>query len=100
MLEPAAYGVAVSFGPNTWNFRDIVASLLAADAAVVVHDADELAAFVRKCLDEPAYSGALGERARALVESQLGATQRTIELMEAQLKRKNVLENLHGRSAA
>ena len=36
MLEPAAYGAAVSFGPNTWNFRDIVAALLAADAAVVV----------------------------------------------------------------
>ena len=27
MIEPAAYGAAVSFGPNTWNFRDIVAAL-------------------------------------------------------------------------
>ena len=39
MIEPAAYGAAVSFGPNTRNFRDIVAALLAADSAVVVHDA-------------------------------------------------------------
>ena len=30
MIEPAAYGVAVSFGPNTQNFRDVVAALLAA----------------------------------------------------------------------
>ena len=36
MIEPAAYGAAVSFGPNTWNFRDIVAAMLAHDAAVVV----------------------------------------------------------------
>ncbi|GAF72732.1 unnamed protein product, partial [marine sediment metagenome] len=29
MIEPAAYGAAVCFGPNTRNFRDIVAALLA-----------------------------------------------------------------------
>ena len=30
MIEPAAYGAAVSFGPNTRNFRDIVAAMLLA----------------------------------------------------------------------
>ncbi|MDZ7617676.1 MAG: glycosyltransferase N-terminal domain-containing protein, partial [Patescibacteria group bacterium] len=44
MIEPAAYGAAVSFGPNTRNFRDIVASLLACDSAVVVANRDELTA--------------------------------------------------------
>ena len=53
MIEPAAYGAAVSFGPNTRNFRDIVAALLAADAAVVVHDATELEAFVRRASTSP-----------------------------------------------
>src|SRR5690606_20883116 len=33
MIEPAAYGVATCFGPNTRNFRDIVAALLAAGGA-------------------------------------------------------------------
>ena len=28
MIEPAAYGAAVCFGPNTWNFRDVVAQML------------------------------------------------------------------------
>ena len=28
MIEPAAYGAAVSFGPNTWNFRDVVGLLV------------------------------------------------------------------------
>ena len=60
MIEPAAYGAAVSFGPNTWNFRDIVAALLAAEAAVVVRSAAELEAFVRRCLDEPAWAATLG----------------------------------------
>lgn len=83
MIEPAAYGVAVSFGPNTRNFRDIVAALLAADAAVVVSDESDLTTFVSRCLDDPAYGTELGSNAQALVNSQLGATQRTIALLES-----------------
>ena len=82
MIEPAAYGCAVSFGPNTWNFRDIVAALLKADAAVVVGDASDLEEFVRRCLDEPNHAEALGKRARNFVASQLGATSRTRLLVE------------------
>lgn len=79
MIEPAAYGAAVCFGPNTWNFRDIVATMLDRQAAVVVHDAAELTAFVRRCLAEPDFAAGLAERARGLVASQLGATQRTAD---------------------
>lgn len=85
MIEPAAYGAAVSFGPNTRNFRDIVTSLLAANAAFVVHNCDELEAFVRRCLEEPAYANALGTRAQQLVAGQLGATKRTVALIESLL---------------
>jgi 3-deoxy-D-manno-octulosonic-acid transferase len=81
MIEPAAYGAAVAFGPNTRNFRDIVATMLAADAAVVVRDADELSRFVRRCLAEPEYAAGLGNWARELVLSQLGATDRTFRLL-------------------
>jgi 3-deoxy-D-manno-octulosonic-acid transferase len=83
MIEPAAYGAAVAFGPNTWNFRDIVASFVAAEGAVIVRDASALEAFVRRCLDDPAYAAALGRRAQQLVNSQLGATARTIDLIDA-----------------
>ncbi|MBI2825607.1 MAG: 3-deoxy-D-manno-octulosonic acid transferase [Planctomycetia bacterium] len=82
MIEPAAYGTAVSFGPNTRNFRDIVALLLAARAAVVVQNGDDLTAFVERCLSDRTYAAGLGQRASALVASQLGATRRTIDLIE------------------
>jgi 3-deoxy-D-manno-octulosonic-acid transferase len=85
MIEPAAYGAAVSFGPNTRNFRDIVAALLAADAAVVVRSETEFAAFVGRCLEEPAWAATLGANAQALVRSQLGATERTLRLVESLL---------------
>lgn len=86
MIEPAAYGAAVCFGPNTWNFRDIVAALRAADAAVVVHDGAELTAFVRQMLAEPEHAAERGERAARLVRSQLGATQRTVDQLEMLLE--------------
>ncbi len=83
MIEPAAYGVAVSFGPNTRNFRDIVAGLLAAEGAVVVEDGQALAQFVERCLQDHAYAEQLGRRAAAHVATQLGATERTVERLLA-----------------
>ena len=85
MIEPAAYGAAVSFGPNTRNFRDIVANLLSADAAVVVKDSSQFEAFVGRCLNDPQYTTAIGKRAQQLVQSQLGATARTVALLESLL---------------
>ena len=85
MLEPAAYGAAVSFGPHTRNFRDEVGRLLAADAAVVVPDGPALTAFVEHCLDDEAYATGLGRRAADLVASQRGATGTTAAAILARL---------------
>ena len=59
----------------------MVALLLAAQAAVVVHDGDELTSFVTRCLTEPEYAAELGSRARQIVAAQRGATGRTMELL-------------------
>jgi len=82
MIEPAAYGAAVSFGPRTHNFRDVVAALLERQAAVVVQDGSQLTEFVGRCLREPHFADELGERARQVVAANLGATQRTADLLE------------------
>lgn len=96
MVEPAAYGAAVSFGPNTHNFRDIVSALLAERAAVVVHDGRELTAFLRRALEQPGWAAELGERARRFVASQQGATLRTWHRIEPLLA---VAPRVAGRSA-
>ena len=83
MIEPAAYGAAVSFGPKTHNFRDVVTALLNAQAAIVVQDANELTAFVRRCLEEHQFGQDLGAQARRVVASQLGATKRTVDALDA-----------------
>lgn len=81
MLEPAAYGAAVLFGPNTWNFRDIVEQLLARDAACVVRSADELTAAVGSLLRDSETAGELGRRASSFVATQQGAAARTVDLL-------------------
>lgn len=79
MIEPAAYGAAVSFGPETRNFRDVVQLLLDDEAAVVVRDAEQMQAFVARCLRDPQWAGELGARAREVVIRQQGATRKTLE---------------------
>jgi 3-deoxy-D-manno-octulosonic-acid transferase len=81
MIEPAGYGVAVCFGPNTSNFRDIVTLLVGQQAAVVVQNETQLREFARRCLEDPKQMRALGERARQLVLEQQGATQRTLDCL-------------------
>jgi 3-deoxy-D-manno-octulosonic-acid transferase len=83
MIEPAAYGAAVSFGPNTRNFRDIVSSLLARQAAQVVENEEALHDFVLWCLKNPGEAALQGDRARKLVFEQIGATAKTFELQQA-----------------
>jgi 3-deoxy-D-manno-octulosonic-acid transferase len=85
MIEPAAYGSAVLFGPHVWNFRDAAARLIAAGGAVQVADADSLEAAVRRLLVDAAERGRLGAAARQFVREQQGATERTLDLLDSLL---------------
>ena len=79
MIEPAAYGAAVSVGPNTWNFKDVVERLRSAEALTVVRDAESLTAFVVKAAQDTTWRQQQGERAKEVVLAQQGATTRTID---------------------
>jgi 3-deoxy-D-manno-octulosonic-acid transferase len=79
MIEPAAYGAAVLFGPHTWNFKDAVARLLEQQAAVQIDDAAALEREAARLLADAAERLRLGEAARRFVLSQQGATERTLE---------------------
>ncbi len=83
MLEPAAYGAAVCFGPDTRNFRDVVQSLLSDEAAVVVENADDLTNTLRHWLNDRRSSSAMGRRAQEFVHQQHGASARTVDLWYA-----------------
>lgn len=77
MMEPAAYGAAVLFGPHTSNFKEAVEGLLARGGALRVRDARELAAALGESLDHPRQAAARGEAGRLFVLAQNGASART-----------------------
>ncbi len=82
MIEPAAYGAAVVFGPHVWNFRDTVNRLLAENAATQVADAAELEATLQRLADDVQERERLGAAAQQFVLQQQGATARTLDLLD------------------
>ncbi len=82
MMEPAAYGAAVLFGPYTSNFRETVRELLQRAAARQVADAEELASALAEDLDDPESAAARGAAARAFVLAQNGAADRTVSELD------------------
>ena len=82
MIEPAAYGAAVVFGPHVWNFRDTATRLVDAGAAVQVADAAALEVAVCRLLADAAERKRLGTAASQFVQQQQGATERTIDCLD------------------
>jgi 3-deoxy-D-manno-octulosonic-acid transferase len=85
MIEPGGFGAAVLFGPNTWNFKDVVDLFLSHDAALVVHSAADLTDRLEDLLADQVRAADLGKRARQLVTAQRGATSTTVELIRRAL---------------
>ena len=81
MIEPAAFGAAVVFGPHVWNFAETAARLIEASAACQVADAGQLETMLRLLLEDPAERQRMGAAARVFVLRQQGATEQTIELL-------------------
>jgi 3-deoxy-D-manno-octulosonic-acid transferase len=88
MIEPAAYGAAVVFGPHVWNFKEPAAKLVGIGAAVQVAGAAELEAAVRRLLESSEERQRRGTVAQRFVLQQQGATARTITLLDALLTKR------------
>ena len=88
MIEAAAYGAAVLFGPHVWNFRDPATRLVECGGAVKVADEAQLESAVRSLLAGRERRHAMGIAARAYVVAQQGATERTLDLLGALLEKK------------
>jgi 3-deoxy-D-manno-octulosonic-acid transferase len=81
MIEPAAYGAAVLFGPHVWNFRDTAERLVDVEGAIQVADREALEKTILRLLASPAERGLLGTAARLFVLGQQGATEKTVNLL-------------------
>jgi 3-deoxy-D-manno-octulosonic-acid transferase len=89
-IEPAALGKPVVFGPHMQNFKDITRIFLAREAAVQVNNAAGLEQTLTELLASEARRTELGRRAKAVVEENLGAIDRTVEMILPELARRNL----------
>jgi 3-deoxy-D-manno-octulosonic-acid transferase len=80
-IEPAKTGVPMMHGPHVSNFADIFDILHDARAAVRVEDTDGLAEAVGALLADKGERERLAREARACVERQVGALERTISAL-------------------
>jgi len=81
VLEPAAFGAPVLFGPRHRNSRD-AALLLAANGARAVASAADIEGAMVEWIEKPDERRAAGARARAVVERGRGAAERSVQLVE------------------
>lgn len=81
VLEPAAAGVPVVFGPHTGHVEEPAALLEAAGGARRVDGPGALPGALGAWLGEPSAARAAGERARAALDAHRGALARNLDLL-------------------
>lgn len=86
ILEPAAFGAPVLFGPRHHKSRE-AAKLMEAGGGAVVTGVADLTIRLRDWLGSPAARDVAGSSARLMVENSLGAAERSYQLVMALLAR-------------
>jgi 3-deoxy-D-manno-octulosonic-acid transferase len=89
-IEPGALGKAMVFGPNMQNFADVTRSFLSQNAAVQARDPEQLEIALRELLADENRRNELGQNALKVVRENLGAVERTVEMILEQLKPRGI----------
>jgi len=80
-IEPGALGKPMVFGPHMQNFTEVVRSFIAQDGAAQVQDAVELEKTLGELLADGARCEQLGRNALKVVHENLGAIDRTVDMI-------------------
>jgi 3-deoxy-D-manno-octulosonic-acid transferase len=91
IVEAAASGHPVLFGPHMQNFRAIAREFVAQGACVQVPDADGLCRAVGELLEDGKRRRSIVEAAHRVIESNVGATTRSVDLIAKALLESQVV---------
>jgi len=86
MLEAAAQGVPVLFGPHVFNFSAIARLLRDQGAGILVQDIEELSEQVAAWLQDASERSRVGEHGRQAVEQNRGALQHLVNMVDGFLQ--------------
>lgn len=82
LLEPAALARPVVVGPQTFNFAEVTEDLIAAGAVLRIQEPEDLGPAVVRLLSRDVERRSMGEAARAVMERERGAVDRTMAIVE------------------
>lgn len=86
VLEPAALGVPIMFGPHMDNFKDIERKVLECGAAIQCHNHDEIVSTVRSLSADFDRRQELALRGRQFIEQNRGALDRVTQILSDALR--------------
>jgi len=89
-IEPAALGKAMVFGPNMQNFAGITRNFIAEDGVVQVSDSEALEKAIAGLLADENRRAELGRNAQRVVRENLGALDRTVEMILKELEPREI----------
>jgi len=87
ILEPAVFGKPIVFGPHMENFAEIAEAFVANGAGVQLAGAAELDEALVSLMGDPVRRARLGAAARALVEANRGAKEKSVTVLADLLPR-------------
>jgi len=90
VIEAAAFGKPIIFGPHMENFRDIAKAFTDSYAALQVESAAELETKLSDLIDDSHAREWLGRNARKVIRDNQGALDRTLQLLKQYLPDANV----------
>jgi 3-deoxy-D-manno-octulosonic-acid transferase len=86
LIEPGAFGKAIVFGPNMQNFAEVARNFLGKSGAAQVQDAAMLQKVLGELLEDKYQRAEMGRNALHVVSENLGAMERTVEMILHKLK--------------
>jgi len=82
ILEAAAVGVPVMFGPYMHNFKEIARGVLSQDAAIQCQNKNDVINVILALYEQPAYRAALSEKGMEFVRQNQGAIGRICAILD------------------
>jgi 3-deoxy-D-manno-octulosonic-acid transferase len=98
ILEPAAWGKVVLFGPSTQDFRDARDLLIASGAGIQVNGTDDIVRWCSETLANPDDARARGKRGRDEILKNVGSARKNADLLIELLKGRGGHQALQKRS--
>jgi 3-deoxy-D-manno-octulosonic-acid transferase len=87
LLEPAAYGIPVLFGPYIESVRAIAEDLLACGGGKLVNAKEELEKVLNALLNDPFERKNMGAKAKGLLQKNQGTVEKYLDIIETTFKK-------------